>query len=157
MFEGGYVDDPADKGGATNMGITRRTLAAWRGSKVTKNDVLNLGEREARQIYYRSYWMAVKCSKMPAGVDVILFDAAVNHGPVNAGKILQRALSAKVKIDGIIGTRTIKAVNSEHYYIQLVENIAVERALIYAKGNPKFHKGWYRRLLEVYDYACAHI
>ena len=41
--EGGYVDDPRDPGGATNLGITRATLARWRGRDVSKAEVRDPG------------------------------------------------------------------------------------------------------------------
>jgi len=57
--EGGYVDHPKDPGGATNLGITRRTLAAWRGivpfSNLPKSEVKNLSKKEALSIYGKEY------------------------------------------------------------------------------------------------------
>ena len=53
--EGGYVDNPLDPGGATNLGITRKTLAAWRKIspwwKLPKSEVRALGRPEAASIY----------------------------------------------------------------------------------------------------------
>ena len=64
--EGGYVDHPSDPGGATNMGITHRTLAAWRGKPVTKQDVRNLTRVEALEIYKAQYWRTSGADRMPA-------------------------------------------------------------------------------------------
>src|SRR3954447_9587673 len=79
--EGGYSDMPGDPGGATNMGITRATLADWRGAPVSKDDVLSLERDEAAAIYRRRYWDAIRGDELPAGLDLALFDDAVNSGP----------------------------------------------------------------------------
>src|SRR5689334_3269447 len=78
--EGGYVDDPRDPGGATNLGITIGTLRAWRGRDVTADDVRRLERREATEIYRKNYWLAAWCEDLAAGIDLLVFDAAVNMG-----------------------------------------------------------------------------
>lgn len=80
-YEGGYADNPADPGGATNRGITIATLRAWRGHPVTKADVKALTEAEAVAIYKARYWDPIRGDQLPAGVDHALFDIAVNSGP----------------------------------------------------------------------------
>src|SRR4051794_6510465 len=96
--EGGYSDMPGDPGGATNMGIARATLAAWRGAPVSKDDVLSLERDEAVAIYKTLYWNAVGGDDLPPGLDLALFDDAVNSGPRQASRDLQRALG--VAVDG---------------------------------------------------------
>jgi len=49
--EGGFSDRTADRGGATNFGITIQTLAAWRKKPVTVDDVKKLTPAEATEIY----------------------------------------------------------------------------------------------------------
>jgi hypothetical protein len=66
QFEGGYVNHPADPGGATNMGITQRVLADWRGRSVTAADVKALTRAEAAGIYRRLYWEMVNCDSLRA-------------------------------------------------------------------------------------------
>src|SRR5690606_5273554 len=63
--EGGYVDHPDDPGGATNMGITIGRLSAWRGRKVTKQEVKNLTRGEALEIYKACYWDVVRGDDLP--------------------------------------------------------------------------------------------
>ena len=104
-FEGGYVNHPLDPGGATNLGITRATLARFRGRRVSKSDVRALTLEEAGQIYRAQYWDACHCSNLPPGLDLAVFDCAVNQGVRRARKILQRALG--VKADGLIGSVTL--------------------------------------------------
>lgn len=64
-WEGGYVDNPNDKGGATNKGITQNTYNAWLKSngKATK-DVKNITQAEVEEIYRKNYWLASGCEKM---------------------------------------------------------------------------------------------
>src|SRR5690554_3967496 len=106
--EGGYVDHPSDPGGATNLGITHRTLAAWRGKPVTKQDVRNLTRAEALEIYKAQYWRTSGADRMPAGLDYAVFDYAVNSGPARAVKDLQRVLG--VGVDGVVGAQTLAAI-----------------------------------------------
>ena len=80
QYEGGFVNHPADPGGATNLGITRATLAAWRKRPVTVADVRALTRDEAAAIYRAKYWDAIGGDALPAGVDLLAFDIAVNMG-----------------------------------------------------------------------------
>lgn len=110
--EGGYVDHPADRGGATNMGITQGTLSDYRGYPVTKDDVRDLSRAEAAEIYRKKYWYEPGFHTLGHShvFQEMLFDAAVHHGPARAIKLLQSALM--LKADGIIGPQTRGAVNS---------------------------------------------
>jgi lysozyme family protein len=112
--EGGYADHPQDPGGATNMGITRKTLARWRNVSpwwtLGKADVKALGRDEAARIYEATYWQRVHGAELPAGVDLALFDYAVNSGPARAIKALQGSL--KVRADGWIGPLTLGALKA---------------------------------------------
>ncbi len=92
--EGGFVNDPVDPGGATNLGITIAVLKAWRGHAVSVADVKNLTKAEAEKIYHARYWKAAWCDALPSGLDLLVFDAAVNSG-------IQPALSALEKRIGI--------------------------------------------------------
>jgi lysozyme family protein len=112
--EGGYVDNPADPGGATNMGITRATLAAWRGvpvNRLPKSEVKALTVAEAGTIYRARYWTPIYADDLPAGLDYAVFDYAVNSGPDRAAKDLQRVLG--VTVDGRIGPETVAASKTD--------------------------------------------
>lgn len=65
--EGGYVDHPKDPGGATNLGITIKTLAAWRKRKVSKAEVKALTPADVIPIYKANYWDTMRCSLLPLG------------------------------------------------------------------------------------------
>jgi lysozyme family protein len=112
--EGGYADHPSDPGGATNMGITRKTLARWRQVSpwwaLAKTEVRTLQRPEAARIYRDGYWLPVKAEQMPQGLDLALFDFAVNSGPNRAIRSLQSVLG--VRVDGAIGPLTLNAINT---------------------------------------------
>jgi lysozyme family protein len=112
--EGGYADHPGDPGGATNFGITIRTLASWRGVSpwwsLGKDAVKALTREEAGEIYRKRYWDAVGGDALPAGLDLAVFDFAVNSGPARAVKALQMLLG--VTADGLVGPVTLGAVKA---------------------------------------------
>ena len=150
--EGGYVDDPDDPGGATNMGITFQTLRDWRGTLINKDDVRGLTKTEAAAIYQAKYWDAVKCNHMPPAVGFIVFDAAVNHGPRRAARFLQEAL--KVKVDGVIGPITLGAIHN-FALADLIDEFCAIRADLYETINEKFERGWFRRLMHMHRLALS--
>jgi lysozyme family protein len=106
--EGGFVNNRRDPGGATKYGITRRVLRRWRGTPVSVADVRRLRKREAAGIYRWWYWRPVWGDDLPAGVDLVVFDYAVNSGWKRAVKALQR--SAGARADGYVGPKTLAAV-----------------------------------------------
>ena len=114
-FEGGYADHPSDPGGATNLGITRKTLARWRAVtpwwSLAKTEVQGLDRTEAAKIYRSSYWDRANAGKLPAGLDLALFDFAVNSGPDRAVKALQTRLG--VVADGQVGPLTLAAIKTQ--------------------------------------------
>lgn len=144
--EGGYVDHPRDPGGATNLGITHRTLANWRGvPSVTKADVRNLTVDEAMAIYKDQYWDTVRGDRLPRGLDYAVFDYAVNSGPSKAAKDLQRVLG--VSVDGIVGAETLAAAHAASA-VQTIEDLS-ERRYAFVKGLSTFGtfgRGWTRRI-----------
>lgn len=80
-MEGGYVNHPADPGGATNFGITQRTYDRWRKRHVLPvQDVRRIAQEEVRSIYRTDYWQAADCGALAPHMDLVHFDAAVNHG-----------------------------------------------------------------------------
>lgn len=153
--EGGYVDHPDDPGGATNMGITHATLAAWRGKAVTKADVKALQRAEVASIYRSRYWLPVNGDALPPGVDLVLFDFAVNSGPARAVKTLQRVLG--VTQDGAIGPVTMAALKASPGPVTVIMDMSDARMafLKSLKTWPTFGRGWTRRVDEVEAAAMA--
>ena len=164
--EGGESNHPADKGGATNMGITQSTLdRARKQIPGLPESVRDLTRAQAEEIYRVFYWEESKADMLPYPLCTLHFDAAVNHGVGGAAKLLQRTvnnyaakagLNARVDVDGAIGPKTLSALcqcldlkgnvsliceiycnEREKYYKSIVEN------------NPSqgvFLRGWLNRL-----------
>ena len=154
-FEGGYSDHPADPGGATNLGITIAELARERGHLVTKQDVRDLTQAEAANIYHDRYWEAARCDELPAGLDLAVFDCAVNQGLGRARRFLQAA--AGVRIDGKIGPVTMAAVHKASPGPLLIDFMA-HRMQGYASLVGLFRTfglGWSRRLIACQTAAIA--
>ena len=148
LYEGGYVNNPNDPGGATNKGITQAVYNQWRASKdQPKQSVKFLTYQETQDIYKNNYWDKVKGDDLANGVDLAVFDFAVNSGVIRAIKYLQKA--AGVTVDGIIGPATIAAANKNP--------VATARALCDARQDfleslptwKYFGTGWSRRVASV--------
>lgn len=108
--EGAFVDDPADPGGATNWGITGRTLALWRNlTSVTAAQVRAMPRGEAFAIYRHDYVIMPGFVSLPLELADLVIDTGVLHGQDTAGRWLQQALGG-LKIDGNVGPKTIAAV-----------------------------------------------
>jgi lysozyme family protein len=151
--EGGYVDHPADPGGATNLGITHATLAAWRGKPVTKQDVRNLTVTEAAAIYRARYWDAVRGDELPAGVDLAVFDFAVNSGPGRAIRTLQGVLG--VAQDGALGPVTMAALAKAPGKATVIVDLCDAR-MRFLRGLSTFAtfgRGWTARVNAIEDAA----
>lgn len=146
--EGGYVDHSRDPGGATNKGITRATLAKWRGRAVSKQDVRNISKKTVAAIYKANYWDRSKGDDLPSGVDYAVFDFAVNSGPSRAIIYLQNIVG--VAPDGQIGPITLAAIRlfnaNELIHALCEKRLAFLKRLSIWKT---FGKGWTRRVAGV--------
>ena len=147
--EGGYVDNPADPGGATNLGITLATLSDWRGRPVTKQEVRDLTKSEAGAIYRARYWNVVRADSLPPGLDLAVFDFAVNSGPARAVKTLQAVVGAAQ--DGAVGPITLAAIARASGTVKIITELSDAR-MRYLRSLPtweSFGRGWTRRVEEV--------
>jgi lysozyme family protein len=146
--EGGWADHPKDPGGATMKGVTIGTFAQFKGRKVTKEELRAISDADLRAIYRRKYWDVVKADDLPAGLDLVAFDAAVNSGPSRGAKWLQDGLG--VASDGKVGPMTIRA--AQHANVKLAIWKALDARLAFLrrlKTWPTFGKGWQRRVDDV--------
>lgn len=152
--EGGFVDDELDPGGATNLGITLATLSSWLGHPATIADVQALTPESVAPIYLANYYNASHANECPNGVDLMVFDEAVNQGVGRAIRSLQTA--AGVTADGMYGPATRAAV-AACKPIPLITAISADRAAHYRSlpTFPRFGNGWINRLQRTTNAAVA--
>ena len=153
--EGGYTNHPADPGGPTNFGITIADYRKYVKPDATASDVQRMSVGEAKAIYRKRYWDALRCDELPAGVDYAVFDYGVNSGVGRAGKVLRRCLhlsdaTSRVADDVIAAAA---AADAPH----LISAICDERlAFLHSlKTWDDFGRGWERRVAEVKAAALA--
>jgi lysozyme family protein len=146
--EGGYSDDSADPGGATNMGITLATYRQWSDNpNLGALQVQDLSERTARAIYRSLYWNPLRADALPAGVDLSVFDMGVNAGIWGSARLLQRALGfTGEEVDGCVGPETLGAA-AKCDARTLVDDLAERQAAYYRSLSdfPTFGRGWLNR------------
>lgn len=148
VHEGGFVNNPKDPGGMTNLGCTKAVWEEHCGHPVDEKTMRALIPADVAPLYKRKYWDKVSGDDLPSGVDYVVFDAAINSGPGRAAKWLQACVG--VEPDGGIGPKTLAAVNAFDSK-QLVEDYS-KRRLSFLMDLPTwdtFGKGWFRRVNEV--------
>lgn len=152
--EGGFVNDPKDRGGPTNFGITQATLSAARGGPVSEEDVKKLGQTEARDIYRSFFWNQLRCDDLPLGVDLIVFDLGVHSGPANAARMLQEVVGTEQ--DGSIGDLTISACKTmpSQTIIEAFHRLKMTRYATLT-GWDRFAHGWTNRANAILKTAIA--
>ncbi|EPJ5577261.1 glycoside hydrolase family 108 protein [Citrobacter amalonaticus] len=166
--ERGYVNDPTDRGGETNLGISDKRDGVADGKTDVDGDgkpdtrIRDLTIEQAGQIYFRDYWYPAYCPLWPDEVALFVFDSAVQHGAKKAVQLLQEAVGFTGKsVDGIAGKNTRAAVESADPD-WLMNRLYLRRSRYYAdiiKSNPsqgKFLNGWFNRLDNLAD-ACREI
>lgn len=148
--EGGYVNNPNDRGGETKYGISKQSHPSI--------DIPNLTHEGAKYIYLQDYWLPY-CEKLPAPLAVALFDGVVQHGPDYAVRLLQKVL--RVKADGIVGPVTGNA--AEHSDIKRILTLYFAgRANFYHhiiksdSSQGTFALGWFRRLFDLHGFIYTH-
>jgi lysozyme family protein len=146
--EGGYVDDPADPGGATNMGITLATYRDWSDDpNLAPAQVQDMTERTARAIYRSLYWNPLRADALPRGIDLSVFDMGVNAGIWRSARLLQRALGfSGDEVDGCIGPQTLGAAAKADAR-SLINDLATRQADYYRSLDDydTFGPGWLNR------------
>jgi lysozyme family protein len=157
-FEGGYVDDPSDPGGATNKGITLQTFRGSAqnllGIEPTLDNLKALSDEQAGTIYRALYWNKIHGDDV-ASQDLanIVCDFYVNAG-ANATKLLQTILTemgANLTVDGVIGPTSVQALaavdQSEVYRRYKQRRIQYYQDLVQRQPTlGKFLKGWINRV-----------
>lgn len=141
--EGGWVNNPQDPGGETNLGVTKAVWEEYVGhpveslKKLTKDDVAPL--------YELKYWRPCYCEVLPRGLDFVVFSMGVNAGPGRSVKLLQQSIGCVP--DGVIGPRTRELISSSNG-TTLIAKFSETRREYYRslKTFPIFGKGWLARV-----------
>ena len=147
VHEGGYVNHPADPGGATNRGVTQKTYDRFRSdARLPTRSVRHITEAEIAVIYRKLYWDAIRGNDLPGGADYAVFDFAVNSGGNRAAKFLQNILS--VTADGRIGSATLRAVLNGMSAAEIITRLCDDRIAFLRglKTYSVFGRGWDRRV-----------
>lgn len=153
-LEGGASDHPADPGGATYAGISRKHWDKWLRERFETGYQWPPSDAQVRTFYREVWWDRHGLDDLPGPVAVELFKSAVNMGLPAAAKIMQQAIRAatgrKLAIDGVIGPATKGALSDANAYAveaaMKSETARFYDKLVAAKPEYKvFHRGWIER------------
>ena len=161
-LEGGYVNHPKDNGGATNFGVTQSTYDRYRDDLgMQRRPVKIIDFAEVTEIYRDYYWNRVSGPDLPRGLDLMVFDYAVNSGVYRASVSLQEVLNlfgAGLTEDGMIGPNTLSKINL--YDIRdIIDSYYFQRKYFF-KSLPDFEhfgRGWMNRLDHVHEQALESV
>ena len=144
--EGDFSDHPADPGGRTRFGVTE-AVAREVGYK---GDMRELPLDLAKRVYLERYWKPIRGNDLPPGIRYATFDAAVNSGPAQATRWLQRALG--VDADGLIGPKTLAAAYAQDMNALRLRMLAQRLRFMTGLTNwPAFSRGWARRIADLME------
>lgn len=134
-FEGGYT---VDNGGPTNYGVRQDIYDAYaKKNNLPSKNIKSLNYGEVKEFYQKEYWDRPKISKLPKGISANVFDYGVNAGQAKAISALQEVVGTKA--DGVIGPKTLKAVDK---YLK-------------AKGEALFNQEFLNKRVEHYNTLVA--
>jgi len=141
--EGGWVNNPADPGGETNLGVTKRVWEEYVGHAV--DNLKKLTKADVAPLYELKYWRPCYCEVLPRGLDFVVFSMGVNAGPGRSVKLLQQSIGCVP--DGVIGPKTRDLILSSNG-ANLVAKFSEARREYYKslKTFPIFGKGWLARV-----------
>jgi lysozyme family protein len=141
--EGGFSDHAADPGGKTRFGVTE-VVARREGYR---GDMRDYPLDEAKRVYQKLYWNALRLDDLRSEFRFDLFDAGVNSGVAQTVRWVQRIVG--VTVDGLLGPRTLSAVNNSDA-AKFLAKFNGQRLLFMTSLStwPSFGRGWARRIAE---------
>lgn len=143
--EGGWANNDGDPGGCTMSGITLRSFQNWKKNPVlTCADLARIDSDTVSQFYETEYWHKLDGEHLPAGIDLMVFDEAVNAGLATSVMILQAQVGTPV--DGIVGPHTLEAIAAYGAHALITKLGQAQMAHYRALAQfPMFGNGWTRR------------
>lgn len=148
ILEGGWIDHSSNPEGATMKGVSLMTFRRFYGPHKTKQNLKDITYDQLSQIYHTCFWDKCRCDDLPTGIDYLVFDAAVQSGPVKSIGWLQ--VSVGVDNDDGMGGPTISKVIT-HDPIQVID-LTCNQRLAFLRSLSTWHdfkKGWKRRVESV--------
>lgn len=155
--EGKFQANPKDRGnwtgGKERVGELKGTKWGLAAMTYPHLDIANITLEQAKEIYFNDWWLKLKMDCWPNVIKYQMFDAAFNHGTGRANQFLQFA--ARVKDDGVIGPKTITAVNMTDPNDLVLRFLAKRlRYFTEVKTWAEFSKGWSLRVAQCLEYAA---
>lgn len=162
-FSNRAVDRAVDRGGATNYGITQSTYSTWlemRGKPL--RGVIDITMGDVRAIYQEYFWEPIKARLLWQPLDLVLFDASVQHGPGRAARWLQQVVGSEQ--DGRVGPRTLTSLlnyTAENGKRETIQHYMDIRSAFYAQiiandpSQEQFKRGWKNRMDRLMDVVKA--
>ena len=157
LFEGaGLTNDPADRGGMTFAGISRKSNPEWSGWAAVDAEDLEAAKALLKPFYKSEYWDRLMLGQLLNQLlSEELFDTAVNCGKRKAVTILQGALNLllqDVSSDGVMGYKTLAAANAYKYpksLLKVMNGLQFEHYRALCAKDPsqlRFFRGWMERV-----------
>lgn len=146
-----------DSGGITAWGVTRATWSRWIGRPATTLDMKLLTREATFPMYHAWFWATVAGDALPLGLDLMIFDQAVNSGEHQSGVLLQEVLGFTGEdVDGAIGPNTLARV-ADAALDELIDKVAVRQEQFYRslREFPLDGHGWINRLNRRHSAALA--
>lgn len=145
-FEGGYVNNPHDPGGATLKGVTQGVYSAWLRQHGRSNAaVRGASDVDIQAIYRELYWNPVHGDDLFVGLDLVMVDYGWGSGPITAIEHMQRLLG--IAVDGVFGPATLAAIDMPDQR-GFINGLCAERLAFFQRlpGWKYFGPGWTNRL-----------
>ena len=154
VHEGGYVNNKNDRGGMTNLGVTRRVYEDWVDRPVSEQEMRDLTPEDVAPIYRKNYADRIHFDSLPSGLDWACLDWAINSGASRPAKAIQRAVGATA--DGVIGPKTLQLVAEKDPEF-IIDYVYTVRQSFYESLDDYKHfgRGWTRRNKETLEQALS--
>ena len=139
--EGGWVNNPNDPGGETNLGVTKAVWEEYVGHPVTT--MKNLTKDDVAPLYEQKYWRVCYGEVLPRGLDFLCFSFGINAGSGRSVKLLQQSFGCVP--DGVIGPATRSLILASNSATLIAKFSETRREYYKSLKKPMFEKGWLTR------------